>query len=104
MGGRDKSLRTAVAALLADERTNAVAAVVQDLRGRRERDRAAAVEEPPTDVDVVARRAVDRVEAANLLEVPAAEGHIAARYVFCPLVGEQDLHGAARGRGDRPFD
>ena len=90
----------AVAALLAQVRAQPGAAVVPHERGRVEADLPLAVEHLPAQVDVVAGRRVDRVEAADLVEHAPPERHVAAGDVLGPVVGDQHVHRAARRRGD----
>ena len=59
-------------------------------------DLAAVVQKSPAQVDVVAGRREDRVEAVELDERVPPEGHIAARYVFGSVVVEQHVRGPAR--------
>src|SRR5438034_445491 len=71
----EQRLGTAVAALLAEVRADAVAPAVPHHRGGAEAERPAGFLEPPADVDVVARDPELLVEAADRLERLLAEGH-----------------------------
>ena len=54
----------------------------------------------PADVDIVTGLAIDRIEAANLLQGPFVEDHVAAWNVFREPVGQHDMGGASRGNHD----
>ena len=89
-------LGLAVARLLLEVGADRVAPVVPDEASRAEADPVAALLEPPADVHVVAGLPEDRVEAADLLQRPSVERHVAARDVLREAVGEHHVGGAAR--------
>src|SRR5579884_3285846 len=91
MLGIDERLCLAIAALLVDVGLRRVAAEMPDRRRRAEADDMAGVLKPPADIDVVAGRAIDRVEAAQPEQRVAAEGHVAAGDVLGDLVADQDV-------------
>jgi hypothetical protein len=86
------------------ERPEGVAAVVPDHGGGAEADAVAGVLDAPAEVDVVAGGAVAGVEAADLFEDGASEGHVAAGDVFGGGVVEEDVGGSAGGVGDAGGD
>lgn len=104
MLGEEEGFGGAVAGLLAEISADGGAAVVPDESGRREPEAPAAALEPPADIDVVARLTEDGIEAADRLESPLPEGHVAARDVLGEAVVEEDMHGTSRGRHDQGGD
>ncbi len=57
------------------------------------------VEDLPAEVHIIARRRVDRIEPPEILEDLLPERHVATWHVFGAVVGDQDVHGSARGPG-----
>src|SRR5439155_17537079 len=75
-------LGRAVATLLAQVGAHGRAAMVQDDGAGAEAGAPAVLLQPPADVDVIARGAELRIEAADRLEVGLAHGEVAARQVL----------------------
>ncbi len=92
-------LGLAVALLLFAKRFEREAAVVPDDGGGAEGDDAAALLEAPAEVHIVAGLAVFVVEAADLVERPTVESHVAAGNVLGDDIGEEHMARTAGGRG-----
>ncbi len=72
-----------------------VAAEMPDDGGRAETDRVTGILKPPAYVDIVAGRAVDRIEAAERHQYIAAERHVATGDVLGDLIADQHMGGSA---------
>jgi hypothetical protein len=74
----EQSLGPAVAALLSQIPANRRTTMVKDDRAGRKRDSSAGVEQPPAQIDVIARHAKAGVEATEAQKIIPANGHVAA--------------------------
>ena len=89
-------LRLAVPHLLPPVGADAAAVAVPDERRRREADRQAARLQPPADIDVVPRRVVRRIEAADRPQGVTPVRHVAARDMFRGPFVNQHVRRSAR--------
>src|SRR5260370_26521187 len=69
--------------------------------GRAEADDIAGILKTPADVDIIAGRAIDRIEAAQPHQHLAAERHVAARDVLGDFVADQYMRRTTRRDGHR---
>src|SRR5258708_26633458 len=83
--------RLAVSALLVKIGLYRVAPEVPDDGGRAEADGVAGILEAPADVDVVAGRAIERIEAAEAEQHVALECHVAAGDMLGNVVAHQHM-------------
>src|SRR5207249_7514611 len=95
----EEAFGLAVASLLADVGLDGVAPEVPHHGRGTEGDAVAALLKAPAHIHVVAGRAVDGIEPADLLEHLAAERHVAARDVLSLLVVQEYVQGPARRGG-----
>src|SRR5262249_24776157 len=86
----------AVSNLLSPVRAYRRATMVPDDGRRADPNAIATREQAPTDIDVISRLREDRIEAADLVERPFAERHVAARNVLRRPVVQHDVRGPAR--------
>src|SRR5689334_18632197 len=86
---------SSIAALLPPIDRHLIAAMVPNHRRRAVANHEAALLEPPADIDVVARDAELRIEAANFQQGLPAEGHVTARDVLGLPVGDKHVDRAA---------
>ena len=89
-------LRDAVTALLLQVGLNGVATVMPDKPRVGKRNLAAPLEQPPTNVHVVTRRAKLRVEPVRFLERPSPKRHVTAGNVLRAAVVKHHVRRAAR--------
>ena len=75
-----------------------------DDRGRTEGDHVAGLLQAPAKIDVVAGLVIFEIEAADVFEGPAIEGHVTAGNVLGDGVGEQHVARSARRGGDAGLD
>src|SRR2546423_4831098 len=74
--------------------------MMPDHRRRTEGDDVAGLLQPPAKIDVVPGFAKIRIEAADRLECPAVEGHVATGNVLSHGVGQEDVTRTARSSCD----
>src|SRR5260370_2610190 len=72
--------------------------------GRAEADDIAGILKTPADVDIIAGRAIDRIEAAQPHQHLAAERHVAARDVLGDFVADQYMRRTTRRDDHRGGD